>query len=79
MFALHLQIPAGAKSLHVHVDFLATAPASGFSAGASTTQNLAILSWNELALSGQSGPRDNYGSAFRYHFGRLEDRDGPDG
>lgn len=50
MFALHLQIPEGAKSLHARVDFLATAPASGYSAGASTTENLAVLSWNELAL-----------------------------
>jgi predicted metalloprotease with PDZ domain len=50
MFALHMRIPEGETSLHVHVDFLATAPASGFSAGASTTENLAVLSWNELAL-----------------------------
>lgn len=50
MFALHVRIPKGGTSLHVHVDFLATAPAAGFSAGASTTENLAVLSWNELAL-----------------------------
>jgi predicted metalloprotease with PDZ domain len=50
MFALHVRIPEGAASLHVQLDFLATAPASGFSAGASTTENLAVLSWNELAL-----------------------------
>lgn len=50
MFLLHVRIPEGGTSLHVHVDFLATAPPSGFSAGASTTENLAVLSWNELAL-----------------------------
>ena len=31
-------------------DFLATAAATGFSAGASTSANLAMLSWNELVL-----------------------------
>jgi predicted metalloprotease with PDZ domain len=55
MFALHVRIPPGGTSLHVNVDFLATAPATGFSAGASTSENLAVLSWNELMLypSGQ--------------------------
>ena len=50
MFALHLEIPKGVQSLEAKVDFLATAAASGFSAGASTGPNLAVLSWNEVAL-----------------------------
>ena len=56
MFAFHLTVPEGVSSLDVKLDFLATAPASGFTAGASTSANLAILSWNELVLypSGQS-------------------------
>jgi predicted metalloprotease with PDZ domain len=32
------------------MDFLATAPPSGFSSGASTTANLCIVSWNEAVL-----------------------------
>ncbi len=50
MFAFHLTVPPGVTSLHVQADFLATAAASGFSAGASTSANLALLSWNELLL-----------------------------
>ncbi len=50
MFALHVQVPAGATSLQVHNDFLATAAATGFSAGASTSENLAMISWNEMML-----------------------------
>ena len=50
MFALHLTIPSGASTLDAHVDFLATAAPTGFSAGASTSANLAVLAWNELIL-----------------------------
>ena len=50
MFAIHLTVPDGVSQLDVKDDFLATAPANGFSAGASTSANLAVLSWNELIL-----------------------------
>jgi predicted metalloprotease with PDZ domain len=50
MYAIHLTVPAGVTELDVKDDFLATAPANGFSAGASTSANLAVLSWNELVL-----------------------------
>ncbi|HMJ62488.1 MAG TPA: hypothetical protein VK493_12025 [Bryobacteraceae bacterium] len=50
MFALHLDIPPGVSSIEARADFLATAAASGFSAGASTGPNLAVVSWNEVAL-----------------------------
>ena len=50
MFVYHLTVPQGTTSLHVKMDFLATAAASGFSAGASTSANLALLSWNELLV-----------------------------
>lgn len=50
MFAFHLNIPVGIHQLEVRDDFLATAAASGFSAGASTSVNLALLSWNEFVL-----------------------------
>ena len=50
MYAFRLTVPQGVTTLEAHVDFLATAPASGFSAGASTSANLALLSWNELVL-----------------------------
>jgi predicted metalloprotease with PDZ domain len=48
MYAIHLTVPDGVSQIEVKDDFLATAPANGFSAGASTSANLALLSWNEL-------------------------------
>ncbi len=50
MFAFHITVPDGVTSLDVKCDFLATAAAAGFSAGASTSANLAMLSWNEVVL-----------------------------
>jgi predicted metalloprotease with PDZ domain len=50
MFAFHLDIPAGATSLDVQLDFLLSAPATGFSAGASATSQLDLLSWNQVLL-----------------------------
>ncbi|HTX42373.1 MAG TPA: hypothetical protein VMD25_11130 [Acidobacteriaceae bacterium] len=50
MYAIHLTVPPGVTMINVKDDFLATAAATGFSAGASTSANLALLSWNELVL-----------------------------
>ena len=50
MYAYHITVPQGTTQLNVKMDFLATASAEGFSAGASTSANLAILSWNELVV-----------------------------
>jgi predicted metalloprotease with PDZ domain len=50
MFAYHLTVPPGTTQLEIATDFLATAPPSGFSAGASTSENLAMLSWNTVVL-----------------------------
>lgn len=50
MYTYHLTVPQGATSLTINMDFLATAAAQGFSAGASTSAVLAVLSWNELVL-----------------------------
>ena len=50
MYAFHLTVPAGTTELKIKMDFLATAAAQGFSAGASTSANLALLSWNELVV-----------------------------
>jgi predicted metalloprotease with PDZ domain len=50
MYAFHLDVPSGTDTLEARVDYLATAPATGFSSGASTNANLAVLNWNELVL-----------------------------
>ena len=50
MFALNVDVPAGATTLDVDLDFLAPAPGANFTAGASTTPRLALLSWNTVLL-----------------------------
>ncbi len=50
MFAFHLHVPEGVTLLRVHDDFLATAAPTGFSSGASTSENLVMVSWNEVML-----------------------------
>jgi predicted metalloprotease with PDZ domain len=50
MYAFHLEIPAGAKELEISLDFLSPTFAGGFTAGASTTSHLAIVTWNQLLL-----------------------------
>jgi len=50
MFAFHLTVPQGATQLDMKIDFLTPAALSGFSAGGSTSENLALLSWNTLVV-----------------------------
>ena len=50
MFAFHITVPDGVTKLDIKMDFLATAAPAGFSAGASTSANLALLSWNTLVV-----------------------------
>jgi predicted metalloprotease with PDZ domain len=50
MFALHCDVPQGASSVDVQLDYLSPADAEGFSSGASATEKLAIVSWNQVLL-----------------------------
>jgi predicted metalloprotease with PDZ domain len=50
MYTYHITVPQGTTQLDIKMDFLATASAEGFSSGASTSANLAMLSWNELVV-----------------------------
>ncbi len=50
MFSIHLDVPAGVTTLSADMDFLLSAISSGFSAGASATANLDVLSWNQVLL-----------------------------
>ena len=56
MFSIHLDVPAGVNSLEADLDFLLSAPAGGFSAGASATLSLDVLSWNQVLLYPQGSP-----------------------
>ncbi len=50
MFAFHITVPEGATKLDIKMDFLASSSQGGFTAGGSTSANLALLSWNTLVL-----------------------------
>ena len=50
MYAFHLEVPAGANSIQAELDYLSPATAEGFSSGASATEQLALISWNQLLL-----------------------------
>jgi predicted metalloprotease with PDZ domain len=62
MYSFHLTVPAGATSLEVKMDYLATPNGANFTAGGSTSANLAVLSWNTLVLYPYSGPAMNAAS-----------------
>jgi predicted metalloprotease with PDZ domain len=50
MFAFHINVPQGASSVDVKLDFFSTPDGTGFSSAASATSELAILSWNQMVL-----------------------------
>jgi predicted metalloprotease with PDZ domain len=50
MFAYHVTVPQGVTQLEMKIDFLASSALTGFSAGGSTSENLALLSWNTLLV-----------------------------
>lgn len=50
MYTFHVDVPAGATSLEATFDALLPANQVGFSSAASSTANLAMLSWNQVVL-----------------------------
>jgi predicted metalloprotease with PDZ domain len=50
MFAFHLDVPSGATALDVDLDYLAFPGGAIFSAGASASPRLAVMSWNTVLL-----------------------------
>ncbi|HEX3130621.1 MAG TPA: M61 family peptidase [Thermoanaerobaculia bacterium] len=58
MYALHVDVPAGADAVEVALDFLSPGSQSGFSSAASATPHLALLTWNQLLLYPQ-GPKSD--------------------
>ncbi|MGC2330686.1 MAG: hypothetical protein WA581_04485 [Candidatus Acidiferrales bacterium] len=56
MFAFHLNIPDDVRTLDIDFDFLLSAPTTGYSAGASATAYLDLISWNQLVLYPQGYP-----------------------
>jgi len=58
MFAYHVTVPEGVTSLNIAFDQIAPPESGGFSSGASTTSELAVLSWNQFVLYPQGTPAD---------------------
>jgi len=58
MFAFHLDVPAGASAVEADLDFVLPVASGGFSAGPSVTQELAVISWNQVVLYPQGRPSD---------------------
>ncbi|HTX36157.1 MAG TPA: hypothetical protein VME43_14100 [Bryobacteraceae bacterium] len=59
MYAFHLDVPPGTASLDVAFDFVTPPDVSGFTSGASTTSQLAVLSWNQLLLYPEGATADS--------------------
>lgn len=60
--ALLLDVPAGVEALDINLDFLFAASPEGFSSAASTSEQLAVISWNTVLLY----PKDVRADALRY-------------
>ncbi len=50
MYAIHVDVPAGATSLDITFDFISPPETEDFTAGASATSELAVLNWNQVLL-----------------------------
>ena len=55
MYAVHCDVPQGAREVEVNLDYLATG-ARNFSAGGSATAKLAVVSWNHVLLYPKGRP-----------------------
>ena len=58
MFAFHLNIPVGATQLDIELDYLPPSGSGQFTAGAATSDRLAVMSWNTLLLYPAGGQAD---------------------
>ncbi len=67
MYAFHIDVPEGATTLDVSIDFISPPDTGAFSAGGSATSELAVLSWNQLLLYPEGTPTDqlNYQASLR--------------
>jgi predicted metalloprotease with PDZ domain len=50
MYLFHITVPPGVKTLEARLDLVMPAPPEGFSSGASATEQMDVVSWNQLVL-----------------------------
>lgn len=58
MTAFRVEVPKGAAGIEVELDFLSAPSEEGFSSGASTSEKLAVLNWNQVLLYPAGQPAD---------------------
>ena len=58
MYAFHVTVPAGVTALDVVCDFISPPDTAGFTSGASSTTELAVLNWNQVLLYPEGGSSD---------------------
>ena len=58
MNTVRIEVPAGATGVDVAFDFLLDGSPSGFTAAAGSTENLLLLSWNQVAMYPAGGSAD---------------------
>jgi predicted metalloprotease with PDZ domain len=59
LFAFHIDVPPGASTLDVSLDFLSAIGQGGFSSASSETAHLGIYSWNQVLLYPQGARTDD--------------------
>ena len=67
-FTIHVEVPAGVNEIDGELDFLAPATfESGFSAGSSATDKMAVISWNQVLLypMGWKSDEINYSASLK--------------
>lgn len=56
MYTFHCVVPEGAKGVEVTLDFLSPNATAGFSSGASLTNKLGVINWNQVILYPKGPP-----------------------
>ena len=67
-FTIHVEVPAGVNEIDGELDFLSPATfESGFSAGSSATDKMAVISWNQVLLypKGWKSDEINYSASLK--------------
>lgn len=67
MYAFHVDVPQGVSSIEVELEYLGPVKEQGFSAAASATEELAVISWNQLLLYPKGYPSSELTFAASLH------------
>ena len=59
MYAFHCDVPAGATSVEISLDFLSPTSAEGFATSPAATSQIAVLNWNLVALYPRGAKSDD--------------------